>query len=492
MKPSPDMPPDPRPQRQGRADDGTLVDGADARNSSKLSSSMLRFRDSLRRAVSPKKSSRGDKIYSQHGSEDEVDWKAVNMAAKPWYLLNSNGSYKMKWDLVIVFFLLIIAFYVPFRVAFVDFSPYENELPPFWAIFDLLTFVAFSIDIILNFISVEVPEEPDVEMETRLRMIAWRYMKGFFIIDFFATFPFEWVASGEILPSSQSVDDDEMEEETHSSLYMGAKLTRLPRLLRIMKIMRLLRLLRVPKLQDYLHHIEATFKFHSGITRLLNIVFGVLLFNHGVACAWFGIGASSQHSACGDDDAAASADANFDENVHCSWIIHNSMNDRDMGTQYIAALYWAFSTLTTVGYGDISGHTVGERTFAMCMMLIGCGWYAYVVSTLSSVIASFDTQRQKRQSKLKSVDAFIRTNHLPDGIAKRIRRHFNAETVNRFLVDSQDSTQKIFREMSSDLRHEVNEKILAAVRQDTDARYPLAFSRSFAMWNVGSLRGFPC
>ena len=88
------------------------------------------------------------------------------------------------------------------------------------------------------------------------------------------------------------------------------------------------------------------------------------------------------------------------------------------------ALYWAFSTLTTVGYGDISATTKEEQMFSMIMMLLGVSWYAYIVSSVSAIIASFDRENRKVQGKLSAVNSFIRDNKLSDGLAARVMKHF--------------------------------------------------------------------
>jgi hypothetical protein len=60
-------------------------------------------------------------------------------------------------------------------------------------------------------------------------------------------------------------------------------------------------------------------------------------------------------------------------------------------------MYWALSTLATVGYGDISARTPQEQIFAMVMMLLGVSWYAYVVSCMSAIMQSFDAQNKVRR-----------------------------------------------------------------------------------------------
>ncbi len=45
------------------------------------------------------------------------------------------------------------------------------------------------------------------------------------------------------------------------------------------------------------------------------------------------------------------------EDSYTSWIYKNGLQDESKGRQYLFSLYWAFATLTTIGYGDISAHS---------------------------------------------------------------------------------------------------------------------------------------
>ena len=52
---------------------------------------------------------------------------------------------------------------------------------------------------------------------------------------------------------------------------------------------------------------------------------------------------------------------------------------------YVAALSWSFTTIATVGYGDIYAVTESEKIFATIAMIISCGVFAYIVGFLGSV-----------------------------------------------------------------------------------------------------------
>ena len=52
-----------------------------------------------------------------------------------------------------------------------------------------------------------------------------------------------------------------------------------------------------------------------------------------------------------------------------------------------AAMWWAFATLTTVGYGDVTPMTVGGKVFGACITVIGVGMVALPTGILASAYA---------------------------------------------------------------------------------------------------------
>lgn len=43
-------------------------------------------------------------------------------------------------------------------------------------------------------------------------------------------------------------------------------------------------------------------------------------------------------------------------------------------SSYVTSLYFALSSLTSVGFGNVSANTDSEKIFSICTMLIGGGW----------------------------------------------------------------------------------------------------------------------
>jgi voltage-gated potassium channel len=53
------------------------------------------------------------------------------------------------------------------------------------------------------------------------------------------------------------------------------------------------------------------------------------------------------------------------------------------GQDYFDGIYWAVTTVTTVGYGDVLPTTTEARVFAMVLMIVGIGYFAVITGAIA-------------------------------------------------------------------------------------------------------------
>lgn len=67
---------------------------------------------------------------------------------------------------------------------------------------------------------------------------------------------------------------------------------------------------------------------------------------------------------------------------------------------YIMSGYFIVTTISTVGYGDLSASTTLERMFCIIIMLAGVTTFTFISGALSSILQNYDTSQAQLQEKL--------------------------------------------------------------------------------------------
>jgi voltage-gated potassium channel len=131
---------------------------------------------------------------------------------------------------------------------------------------------------------------------------------------------------------------------------------------------------------------------HPGVLRLVIFLFWLGLLVHWIACGWLEL----------------RAPAEFIKPV----------------PPYLEAVYWALTTVATIGYGDITPTSAPQMLYAMFVMLIGVGVFSYAIGAVAGLLTSLDAAKLEFRDKLNRVYAFLDYHALPQQLRARILAYY--------------------------------------------------------------------
>lgn len=106
--------------------------------------------------------------------------------------------------------------------------------------------------------------------------------------------------------------------------------------------------------------------------RFLKISSAVCFMTHWAACVLYMVGV-----------------AQF-ESEGKNWLEIENLNDASVSEKYVNSLYWAFTTMCTVGYGDFHPNTSGERIVSIVIMIFSSGVFAYIINDIGRMVSGFN------------------------------------------------------------------------------------------------------
>ena len=337
----------------------------------------------------------------------------------PWGLVHPLSTFMRRWDMLTMWLLLYTAIWTPFEVAFVE----EKRLSPMYFV-NMVINLAFFTDMILNF-NLMYFDEKLLKMISDRKLIAKRYLRGFFIIDFISILPYDDI-----------------------TLATGSKANL--KILRIVRIVRLAKLLRILRSSRIFARFENSMTINYGALKLVKFVVGTLFIAHWMACLWHLVKVVEQ-SRC-----------NWVTDYYFGECLYNDADNNDehvtARSLYFTALYLSTMTISTVGYGDVTPQTEPERVFLTVGMLVGASVYAYIVGSICSVIASMNYRETEFQELMDRLNLFIKEAKIDVDLAGRLRAFFRY----RRKVTNQISWGELLDLMSPSMRQEVATQINTA------------------------------
>ena len=227
--------------------------------------------------------------------------------------------------------------------------------------------VCFTVDIVLNFYKLSANQK-----EADMRTYRINYLKGLFTMDCIAVLP-------GLLSDSNKYNFCKLARFVHWSRFFDQ-----------------LNLLVEKVLMNWLGYTRQKV---SEYVDFIQLELGVLLLTHIMAVIWIKIG--------------------LDPSVEGSWVnsyvdeVREKTGDCDrdqyteMWTIYVNAFYFILTTITTVGYGDISGSTTNEYLFSMCVEFIGLTFFSFLTGTISVMFSGDQSFESLINARMEELDLWL-------------------------------------------------------------------------------------
>ncbi|HMK37747.1 MAG TPA: cyclic nucleotide-binding domain-containing protein [Bacteroidota bacterium] len=135
----------------------------------------------------------------------------------------------------------------------------------------------------------------------------------------------------------------------------------------------------------------------------------------------------------------------------------------DRWTLYLRSLYWCISTITTIGYGDITPANNAQIVYAIVVMIFGVGMYGYVIANISTIIGNLQPARTRYLANMEKLGAFMRSRDLPPAMQRRIRDYYGYVWEHRLGYDEASIVQGLppglLVEVSLFLKRDIIQKV---------------------------------
>ena len=117
-------------------------------------------------------------------------------------------------------------------------------------------------------------------------------------------------------------------------------------------------------------------------------------------------------------------------NSYPNWIIKLNIGDEPYLNVYLTSAYFIIVTITTVGYGDITGDSIPEISFQILLLILGTIAYSFIISFFSNYIIKSNQKSMIFEKKVEILNE-IKLNHpnMKDSIYQEVLRNLKNEQI---------------------------------------------------------------
>ena len=310
---------------------------------------------------------------------------------------------KVLWDWMIIFMVLYNAFVIPWYIA------YDVNLAVALDWFDTLTTVCMAMDIFVTSRTGFIDFSGNTVYENKA--IVKRYWNRGLLLDLIGTFPFQVFSPLFSFGSQQFV----------SNVFKAPNLLRACRLL----------------------YNDQITQLNTPLARIAKLLFGFFYLAHLFGSLFFFVGTVQA--------------------TNTSWILEADLIGATYTEQYIASLYWALTTMVTVGYGDIHATTVYEQAVVIPILMLSALIYATIFGNVAYAVETLSSTIRRYQNRMDMIKEFIKVYELPIDLQQKLFDYTNAMWNQNKGFETEEMLSHLPTSVKAEIMMHINESLIERV-----------------------------
>ena len=309
-------------------------------------------------------------LYDSFDDEEEEFEDQIN---KEFFIM-PNSLFIIILDILIAFDIFYCLTYHPYYIASSTMFVFSN-LFSFYEVYHFFMEIVYFIDFLVQF--VRAYYDFDENLVTAKKKIILHYLESWFLIDLITIIP------------TFSIIKLYYEKEKYLKGYdytcdYGCKADNIMDLLIFIKVIKIFKIFsrNQNKCISFIWSYLSNTSFIDNWGKIIFHVVLALFCLHITACFHIIIG----------------------RNTYPNWITEHNLSTSNFGSIYVTSIYFLMATMTSVGYGDITGNSIKERIFQIFLLIIGIIAYSWLVSSVSNYVIEKNKDNIFYDSKVKILD----------------------------------------------------------------------------------------
>ncbi|KAF9671269.1 hypothetical protein SADUNF_Sadunf12G0029800 [Salix dunnii] len=321
------------------------------------------------------------------------------------YIIHPDCWRYTLWLHFILLWAVYSSFFTPLEFGFF------RGLPENLFLLDIAGQIAFLIDIAVHFF-VAYRDPHSYRLVCSHKLIAIRYLKSRFLIDFLGCLP--WDAIFKVSGRKEAV-----------------------------RYMLWIRLSRAKRVSEFFERLEKDIRIKYLFTRIVKLLVVELYCTHTAACIFYYLATTMPPSQEG---------YTWIGSLQMGDYSYTSFREIDLWKRYITSLYFAIVTMATVGYGEIHAVNVREMIFVMIYVSFDMILGAYLLGNMTALIVK-GSKTEKFRDRMTDLIEYMNRNKLGKGTSNEIKRHL------RLQYDRSYTEASVLQEIPASIRTKISQKI---------------------------------